>query len=347
MNIENNRYFTFNQTGNILISTTEKDSSEMPNEVKYLFNEVSVFFSAMIKSLSQTRKPDTDGNADSDYYNINDYDALSSILKGSNYFVNTSKQQLFFKINPDSDHLGRELIGNVLGIDSTSSSLSFADSMFSSLNKETLKFVNKLSEKHKYNSLDNRVSNIFFICEYIKGMSFVSVVVLHFKLNESLKFNKDVSIKNLLDFQKKGKIDTDNFGKGTTIQEGLSRIFDVLEEPTELQQKKNISSNFIKSSRTLFTKEDYKSDLHIERTDLKKIKSEIGIDRDLNITDIQSLEHIFFRKDTYTFISPKAIDLYAKEYNAYNESYDFIKMQESFKALITNKKNAGSEKPIE
>lgn len=254
---------------------------------------------------------------------------------------------MFFKINPYSDHLGRELIRNVLGIDSTSSSLSFADSMFSSLNKETLKFVNKLSEKHKYNSLDNRVSNIFFICEYIKGMSFVSVVVLHFKLNESLKFNKDVSIKNLLDFQKKGKIDTDNFWKGTTIQEGLSRIFDVLEEPTELQQKKNISPNFIKSSRTLFTKEDYKSDLHIERTDLKKIKSEIGIDRDLNITDIQSLEHIFFRKDTYTFISPKAIDLYAKEYNAYNESYDFIKMQESFKALITNKKNAGSEKPIE
>jgi len=159
-------------------------------------------------------------------------------LGGQYHWNLQSKQQLFFKINPDSDHLGRELIGNVLGIDSTSSSLSFADSMFSSLNKETLKFVNKLSEKHKYNSLDNRVSNIFFICEYIKGMSFVSVVVLHFKLNESLKFNKDVSIKNLLDFQKKGKIDTDNFGKGTTIQEGLSRIFDVLEEPTELQKKK-------------------------------------------------------------------------------------------------------------
>lgn len=51
---EGNKNFIFNSTGNIMIATTETDSSNMDESSRRVFNEVSVFFAAMTRAITNT-----------------------------------------------------------------------------------------------------------------------------------------------------------------------------------------------------------------------------------------------------------------------------------------------------
>lgn len=319
--MEIEKYFSFNQTGNILISTSERDLNKIPSDAKDLFNEVSVFFSALIKALSQTTDP-TNGS----FYSINDYDALNSILKGSSYFINTSKQELYLKIDQNDD-VGRKIIGSTLGIPSDSASLSFSDSMFSSIDMATLNNIEK--GNFKDNPLNNRVSTIIFICEYIMGMTFVSVVVLHFKLDESLKLINNFSKEEILHFKDKGILPKNKVNL-KSFREKIEKINEKVNQYIAEDDTNNLLLN-----KSLFNKK------------ISLLKQEIDVSEKINkkeIEVVQSLNYLHFRKDTYTFVSPKALDQYAKEFNLLNNSYDIQKMQET---LISMMKNAESEKGVE
>lgn len=248
---------------------------------------------------------------------------MSSILKGSSYFINTSKQELYLKID-QIDDVGRKIIGSILGIPSDSASLSFADSMFSSIDKAALNNIER--GNFKDNSLNNRVSTIIFICEYILGMTFVSVIVLHFKLDESLKLINNFSKEEILHFKDKGIL-----SKNKLNLKSFREKIETINKKVNQYIAEDDTSNLL-LSKSLFNKK------------ISLLKEESDISEKINtkeIEEVQSLNYLHFRKDTYTFVCPKALDQYAKEFNMLNNSYDIKKMQET---LISMMKNAETEK---
>ena len=52
-NVQVKKGFVFNETGNIMMATTDMDSAEIEQSVRDVFAEVSVFFGAMTKALDQ------------------------------------------------------------------------------------------------------------------------------------------------------------------------------------------------------------------------------------------------------------------------------------------------------
>ena len=50
------KYYTLNQTGNLMISSTVKNENEISKDVKEVFQKVIVFFSAWTVALSQKGK---------------------------------------------------------------------------------------------------------------------------------------------------------------------------------------------------------------------------------------------------------------------------------------------------
>ena len=52
-NVEIKKGFVFNETGNIMMSTTDLTNETIEQNVKDVFAEVSVFFAAMTKALEE------------------------------------------------------------------------------------------------------------------------------------------------------------------------------------------------------------------------------------------------------------------------------------------------------
>ena len=48
-NVQGTKEYIFNETGNIMLSSTDITGSTIPDEVRAIFAEVSVFFAAMTK----------------------------------------------------------------------------------------------------------------------------------------------------------------------------------------------------------------------------------------------------------------------------------------------------------
>lgn len=79
---EGQKKFIFSSTGNIMVATTEETSDNLDSNVRDVFNEVSVFFAAMTKAISTTKRPNSDNN-----YTLYDYAALEKVIDGSGCFT--------------------------------------------------------------------------------------------------------------------------------------------------------------------------------------------------------------------------------------------------------------------
>lgn len=165
---EGKKKFMFSATGNIMVATTEEDSTNMDKDVRSVFNEVSVFFAAMSKAISTTQRPNSTEN-----YSIYDYAALEKVIDGSGCFTHCTQEDIEYKSSSFGADFSRELITALLGLPVGGGALSFAQAMISSLGQEGL----KLSRESE--SSDSRVGNIVFVCEYLFGMPIVSATVVY------------------------------------------------------------------------------------------------------------------------------------------------------------------------
>lgn len=165
---EGKKKFIFSATGNIMVATTEEDSTNMDDGVRSVFNEVSVFFAAMSKAISTTQRPNSTEN-----YSIYDYAALEKVIDGSGCFTHCTQEDIEYKSSSFGAEFSRELITALLGLPLGDGTLSFAQAMISSLGHEALKLSKESS------SSDSRVGNIVFICEYLFGMPIVSATVVY------------------------------------------------------------------------------------------------------------------------------------------------------------------------
>lgn len=165
---EGQKKFIFSSTGNIMVATTEKTSDNLDSNVRDVFNEVSVFFAAMTKAISTTKRPNSDDN-----YTLYDYAALEKVIDGSGCFIHCTQEDIDYKSTSFGVEFSRELITSLLGLPVAGGTLSFAQAMISSIGQEALKLS---SEK---DTSDSRVGNIVFVCEYLFGMPIISATVVY------------------------------------------------------------------------------------------------------------------------------------------------------------------------
>jgi hypothetical protein len=174
-NLQHVKHFVFNETGNIMMSSTDDRSDTIQQSVRDVFNEVSVFFAAMTKAISQTRNPF--GPLDPvtrqpPYYTLYNYDALESVIDGSGFFVHVNEQDVQYSTKSWGVNFSKELFEALLGLAAGSGALGFASAMVASMGKEGLNIAGQTSER------ESKVANIVFVCEYLLGLPIVSAVVI-------------------------------------------------------------------------------------------------------------------------------------------------------------------------
>lgn len=165
---EGKKKFIFSATGNIMISTTEDSSADIDQSVRGVFNEVSVFFAAMTKAISTTKRPGNDDN-----YTLYDYTALEKVIDGSGCFIHCTQEDIKYTSNSFGADFSKELISALLGLPKGGGSLAFAQAMLASMGKEAVKIAGDKSTD------ENRIGNIVFVCELLFGMPIISAIVVY------------------------------------------------------------------------------------------------------------------------------------------------------------------------
>lgn len=173
-NIEAVKRYVFNETGNIMLATTDEQTDNIQQEVRDVFAEVSVFFGAMTKAISQTINPHAakDANGSKPYYNLYNYDALQAVIDGSGYFVRVNEEDVSYTTSSWGANFSKELIEAVLGLATGAGALSFATAMVNSMGKAGVNISGQSSSIH------SKVANVIFVCEYLLGMPIVSAIVV-------------------------------------------------------------------------------------------------------------------------------------------------------------------------
>ncbi|KAA3610704.1 MAG: hypothetical protein D8M58_20910 [Calditrichaeota bacterium] len=172
-NIQATKYYIFNETGNIMMASTEENSKDIEQSVRDVFAEVSVFFAAMTRAITTTTNPKTD-----EPYSIYNYTALEKILGGSGLFAWVTKEDIEHKTKSFGLTFSKELIEGLLGLATGAGALSFAQGMLSSIGQEGLKIGADTSDT------DSSVANIVFVCEYLLGMPLVTVIVVYINVHD-------------------------------------------------------------------------------------------------------------------------------------------------------------------
>jgi len=166
-NQEVKKGFVFNETGNIMMATTDMTNTTIEKEVRDVFAEVSVFFGAMTKALDKEGK------------SLYDYDALQKIIDSSGCFVHVNEEDVNHKSNSWGATFSKELLEGVLGLATGVGGLAFAKAMVSSVGKEGLNISGDKSHTSK------KASNIIFVCEYLLGMPVISAIVCTFDTEQN------------------------------------------------------------------------------------------------------------------------------------------------------------------
>lgn len=168
-NVEAKKYYTFNETGNIMMATTDMTDQQIQQSVRDVFAEVSVFFAAMTRAISTTPNPDDPGHN----YSIYNYTALERVIDGSGLFVHVTEEDVEYKSSSFGVEFSKELIEALLGLATGAGEMSFASAMVASIGNEGV----SISGNHT--RTDSKVGNIVFVCEYLLGMPCVSAIVVY------------------------------------------------------------------------------------------------------------------------------------------------------------------------
>ena len=174
-NVELKKGFVFNETGNIMMSTTDFSNPVIEQSVRNVFQEVAVFFAGMTKALESTAVSGSSALIDTESgmnYSLYDYAAMKRIVDSSGCFVQVNEEDVDFHSDSFGMDFSKELVEVVLGLATGTGELAFAKAMVGSLGQAGLKISADTSRS------DKRVANIVFVCEYLLGMPVISAIVL-------------------------------------------------------------------------------------------------------------------------------------------------------------------------
>nr|WP_299384787.1 hypothetical protein [Allomuricauda sp.] len=171
------KHYVFNETGNIMIASTEPITSDIDPNAKALFEEVAVFFAALTKAITSTKRPGaTAPYKPTDYYTIYDYVPLENIVNRSGLFVNVHREDLTYSLTSTTVSINLQFVEALLGV-------ALTDGVGAEALMNTLKAMGKQATfSYNRTKKTQKIGNILFVCEYLLGMPIVSV--LYFYLDE-------------------------------------------------------------------------------------------------------------------------------------------------------------------
>lgn len=205
------KYYMFNETGNIMLCTSEKNISGFDEDIKNSFIDVTVFFSAMSKAIHTTQNPKTNKP-----YSIYNYQAVKSILLSSGMFVEVNVEEGTFRSEKVGESMGKEFLQHVLNRNFGDVHLPFSRAMFNGM-----RYQQQLARDAKvpFGSNDAmyfRGGSIFFICEILMGIPQTTAVLINIepdsaKNQEAIKKGLN-EVESLFDLGAKQEIGDDGHG---------------------------------------------------------------------------------------------------------------------------------------
>lgn len=170
------KHYVFNQTGNIMIATTDQHQSSMDEAFRSVCAEVSVFFATMTKAIHSVENPQT-----KQPYSIYNYAALKKVMDSSGMFVNLHQKEIAFTSNQAGQAFGKDFIQSILDVNLNNVQVPFAFDTLNAIHREAHHIaVAKQMQSNDFHLESTEVSHIIFLCESLLGMPTVSVVVAHF-----------------------------------------------------------------------------------------------------------------------------------------------------------------------
>lgn len=166
-NVQATKYYVFNETGNIMMASTDNSGETIQQSVRDVFAEVAVFFAAMTKAITTTINPAT-----GQPYSIYNYTALGNVIGSSGLFIHVTEEDVVYTSTSWGVQFSKELIEALLGLATGDGEMAFASAMIASMGKEGLTISGESSHT------DSKVANIVFVCEYLLGMPVVSALVV-------------------------------------------------------------------------------------------------------------------------------------------------------------------------
>ena len=171
-------YYTFNETGNIMMASTYDGSNGLPASVQDVFAEVSVFFAAMTKAISTTINPATNKP-----YSLYDYAAVNHVIQSSGLFILVTEETMDYTSSSVGADFSKELLTAVLSLaDGGASVASFAQGLISSAAANSTD--GKIHVGASGSDQKSKVCNITFVCEYLLGMPAISAIVAYVDLEK-------------------------------------------------------------------------------------------------------------------------------------------------------------------
>ena len=167
-NIEAAKYYIFNETGNIMLSSTSDTSQSIEESVRKVFAEVSVFFAGMTRAITTSKNPVT-GKP----YSLFNYHALQQVIDDSGLFVHVTEEDVKYSTDDFGADFSKNLVESLLGLATGAGEMAFASAMVSSLGKEGFRISSSKSDS------ESKVANIVFVCEHLLGMPMVSAIVVY------------------------------------------------------------------------------------------------------------------------------------------------------------------------
>jgi hypothetical protein len=161
------KYYTFNQTGNVMISSTEADGGALDPAVKELFKKASVFLQTMTAALTKKGKT------------LYDYDAYDDIISGSGLFVAMHEEDRTFDYASTELTLNTAIISAVLGsVSPTGGALRIAQKVVESLGGQ-LRIASKDVKASK------KIAHMLLVCENLMGMPLANISLFYVDSKEA------------------------------------------------------------------------------------------------------------------------------------------------------------------
>jgi hypothetical protein len=185
VDVEIKKYFTFNSTGNIMISSTSPDGITTP-EVRKVFEKVVVLFGAITAAMALK---------DKDLY---DYSALEQVIERSGLFIIMRQEDRDFAYTSREVALNTAIITGILGaVSGPEPAMKIAVNTLASIGSTiNASLAGTRSSKE--------IGNLLFVCEDLMGMPIVSVQLFGVKADNLVavaKSNCSTHVKTEVSFK--------------------------------------------------------------------------------------------------------------------------------------------------
>lgn len=187
-NIDAKKVFTFNQTGNMLISTTTKvtdlgkplQENVMPENVRKQFEQVATFCAAHTKALYCTPTGDRTPEGEPIMYSIYDTDAIRRSIDRSGLWVQVAQAEFEHEVVTEEGNISQELIVDVMGLGTGggTAALAMARAIGSHAAKSQKSNDGWFTISFRHEKKSSTVSTLLFVCENIFGMAHNSLMVI-------------------------------------------------------------------------------------------------------------------------------------------------------------------------